>query len=652
MAVHFVRDMGRQMTRPRWAMPAALGMALLVCASLRGQTFPGAVLGAGSAAISGVVVDGVTGKPLAGAVVLLGSPSAVIGTAPLRQVTDDKGRFVFVNLMPSSEGYGLVASRFGYVADDAAGRGVSTLRVPLGDGGWFGDATLTLFPLSSLAGRVLDDDGEPVVGAYVRVLAQVNVAGRPHFAAGPVARSDDRGVYRVANLPPGRYVVNIPSVQMAVTPELAATPSILGAPPEPTLEISDTLRLLLGRYPMPRPLPNGAIRVYAPTFFPVGRTPHDAQLVELGHGDARTGLDLQLRAVPAVRVSGTVSGPMNAIKGLRLRLVDRGAEELGDASETATTMVGPDGSFTFVNVPQGPYTLLARWATAELAIQSAPGSLQLPAAPRALVLNTLPGVEGMVEHYRSLSSSDQNYWGRAQIEVGDRDVSGVIVSMQPGTSISGRGVVETSAGIVPVTSPPIGVFVIADPVDGDISLVAPSESTMAPPADPATFIARGLAPGRYLLRFRNQPGNLKSIVWNGRDMTDVPFDTSAGIDFTNVEVTFTDKKAAVIGTVRDAQGRPIPDAAIIAFPTDREQWTNYGLRPRRLHVVASGADGSFDHSALPAGEYFLAALRASDVTDWRTLAFLSRVAPLATRIVLTWGEPKTLDLMLVRVQRP
>jgi hypothetical protein len=315
--------------------------------------------------------------------------------------------------------------------------------------------------------------------------------------------------------------------------------------------------------------------------------------------------------------------------------------------------VAADGNFTFVNVPAGAYSLLARWATSEIALPgSATSSQQLPAAPRALTVSTLPAVEGLAERYRSLSSSDQDYWGRTPVEVGDRDITGVVVAMQRGSTISGRAVVETSSGIVPVTSPPIGVFVIAEPVNGDISFVAPSAGTLPPPSDSAAFSAAGLMPGRYLLRFRNQPGTLKSIVWNGRDMTDVPFDTSAGVDFTNVEVTFTEKKAAVAGTIRDGQGRIVPDAAVIAFPTAREQWADYGLRPRRMRVVSSGADGTFDQTALPAGEYFLAAVSAGELGDWRTAAFLSRAATVAKRLVLDWGETRRVDLTVVHVPQP
>ena len=52
-----------------------------------------------------------------------------------------------------------------------------------------------------------------MVGAYVRVLPQVLIAGRTQWLAGAVAVTDDRGAYRIAGLGPGKYVVSVPSMQ-------------------------------------------------------------------------------------------------------------------------------------------------------------------------------------------------------------------------------------------------------------------------------------------------------------------------------------------------------------------------------------------------------------------------------------------------------
>jgi hypothetical protein len=47
---------------------------------------------------------------------------------------------------------------------------------------------------------------------------------------------------------------------------------------------------------------------------------------------------------------------------------------------------------------------------------------------------------------------------------------------------------------------------------------------------------------------------------------------------------------------------------------------------------------------LPAGEYYVAAISRSFTDTWREAEFLARVAPLATRVTLTWSGKSTVDL--------
>ena len=56
-----------------------------------------------------------------------------------------------------------------------------------------------------------------------------------------------------------------------------------------------------------------------------------------------------------------------------------GSEQLGFGSEAATTVVERDGSFTFLNVPAGEYTLLAQAVFGEFT--SGNGEVALPDAP-------------------------------------------------------------------------------------------------------------------------------------------------------------------------------------------------------------------------------------------------------------------------------
>lgn len=167
----------------------------------------------GTGAISGVVTDGVTGRPIAGAVIYVGMAGRA-GGGNSRQLTDPKGRFVFTDL-PAHDQYFLNASGFGYVN---GGYGQTPLRpsqtrIRLAQGEWFKDAHIQLWPPAAVSGRVFDERGEPVVGVPVRVLAQILVGGRPQIAAGLSTITDDRGAYRIAGLRAGRYFVQVPSVQ-------------------------------------------------------------------------------------------------------------------------------------------------------------------------------------------------------------------------------------------------------------------------------------------------------------------------------------------------------------------------------------------------------------------------------------------------------
>ena len=72
------------------------------------------VAGTGTGAISGRVIDGTTGRPIDGALVILSThPRGATTAIVLRVATDATGRFV-VTRLPSSAAYYLQAMHFGY----------------------------------------------------------------------------------------------------------------------------------------------------------------------------------------------------------------------------------------------------------------------------------------------------------------------------------------------------------------------------------------------------------------------------------------------------------------------------------------------------------------------------------------------------------
>ncbi len=622
----------------------------------------------GTGAISGVVFDGATNRPLAGVVV--GLSSAVLNSAANGRfgsqsvLTDEKGRFIFTKL-PASESYGLSASKIGYTLDSRAGR-----RVALADRQWISDAKITMWRLGSLSGTITDEAGEPVVGTFVRVLTEVFVSGLPQLAGGPATRTDDRGVYRIAGLPAGKYLVLVPSVQTSVPAETSdmtlsnRTPQSVAAeeaggyssPPrnDRTLSTDGKNLLFLGNYLTPPASINGRVMSYPITFYPGARSPRDATVVDLKQGETRTGIDLQLRPVPVVRVCGIVQGPPEAEgPGMTLRLMPSGAESLANGSEVATALVGKDGVFTFLNVPSGEYTILAGRSQMEYQVRESGSSISYPALPTPPAAAggsmgsgaVASGSASTQYSYRS-SSGSQTHSGRVPISVGARDLTDVVVPLRRGVSITGKIVSEAPPAAAGSGRGPSGFPVYAEPADGSAALGMPSGRITTEGAN-QTFTIDGLQPGKYSLRFLALTGGrLKSISLDGKDITNVPIDTSAGQDITGIVVTTTDKTIKVTGYARDVQNQLMTHGNVIVFPAEQDQWTGYGFTPKRIVSATVVNNGSFTVNSLLPGNYLAIAVDESLASAWQDPKFLAAAASLATRFSIDWGGTASVDLTL------
>jgi hypothetical protein len=170
---------------------------------------------AGTGLVIGQVVDATTGRPLQNAAVI---PTLVTKESPFgRQLTatatDADGHFVLRELPAGSITIG--ARRGGYLdgwygAADPTG---ASRPIELGDAGRLGGLTIRLWPNATIGGAVVDERGEPIVDLTVQALKRTLIAGHWRIGEGyaflHTARTDDRGEYRITDLPPGDYIVVI-----------------------------------------------------------------------------------------------------------------------------------------------------------------------------------------------------------------------------------------------------------------------------------------------------------------------------------------------------------------------------------------------------------------------------------------------------------
>ncbi len=615
---------------------------------------PAAGQPAGSGAISGVVRDAATRRPIPGAVVYVG----VQGRGPVsrfsRQVTDAAGRFVFTGL-PASDSFFLQASKPGYFEGSYGRRGAAGVpgRIALGEADWVDDAVIEMWRPGAISGAVHDERGEPLVGVFVRVYPQVLVGGRPHLAAGATVTTDDRGAYRLSNLAPGRYLVSVPSVQISA-PAAASLPAdspIARSMAEAAaVQVNPGYSLVLWQFPIPPPPAGRRPYAYTPVFYPNAATVAGATPIDLGYGDDRGAIDFVMAPVPTAAVWGSVEGPPEALANLTLRLVASGAEELGPASETATTVVRADGRFTFLSVPAGAYTLEASHTIASFESTYTIGERTSPpdqpgAAFSSMSTTTIASASPGTRIRTRSTPEGEHYWGRADVVVDNRDVTDVRVVMQPAARLNGSLVWD---GRPPSTGAP-GLLVMAEPASA--AAADGFGRGRATSGDPNAFTIEGLRPGEFLRFLGVGSAVMKSVTWKGRDYTYQPIEVIGSPPIDDVVVTFTEKGASLNGIVRDEQGAPAGAATVIAFPAEREQWSRYGFTPQRIKRVAVANTSQYVLRPLPAGDYFVIAVDTDSEDGWKDPAFLDAAQAVASPVRLEWGDTKTIDLRLAKVRR-
>ena len=614
------------------AMPALFALFALTVRIAAQVTSPADALPAGprTGMIVGQVVDAGTGAPIPEAIVNLtmpkyfNSPAAPNG----RVMADGEGRFFFANL-PAGDFF-LQATKDGYAPGTYGQRQVSgqSQNLSLGEGERRTDVTLRVWKYAVIGGTVVDEAGEPLVGVAVRALVRNIVGGRTGYGNAPwlvpATTTDDRGMFRLAQLTPATYVVVAPSTHTTMPAATVEAPdtalrtelffagvpqvTLLGQPR--TQQIGDVALMTLNAVLIPPPAsPAGRMHVYRTTYYPAATTAAAATPIALEAGQERTDLTIALRPVPAVRISGRLVAPDGAAPPptvIRLAgesmtdvLVEsrpNGPADIG--FETVTGMSDAAGRFTLLGVPPGEYVL--QHATSFLS--------------------------------RATQQGRPAYWISQRITVGTDDLSDLTVTLRPALRIEGRiefrGTTPAQAMGITFETP------FGEP--GQFSVPAGNDGTLT-----FSTVAAG---GRYVARPYERFGwFVQSVTMGGKDITDRAFDLQA--DTTSLIVTYTDRPSKVSGTVTDARGAASPTAVVLVFPVDPRRWSGYGTYPRILKSAVTTQAGVYTFDHLPTGDYYAVAIDPAEMDGWKDPARLEALAGEASRLTVAAGDTsKTLDL--------
>src|SRR5207302_7190444 len=120
---------------------------------------------------------------------------------PVSTEADQSGAFAFKDLEPGS--YNLMVERQGFVRQMYGARGgnvFSGTPLTVKAGQELTDIQFDMTPQSVIAGKVTDEDGEPVAQVQVAATRTAYIRGKKQTIPVGIGMTNDAGEYRIANL--------------------------------------------------------------------------------------------------------------------------------------------------------------------------------------------------------------------------------------------------------------------------------------------------------------------------------------------------------------------------------------------------------------------------------------------------------------------
>jgi len=415
----------------------------------------------GTATIAGTVVNDVTGEPIRKAQVsLLGA----VGGRPPVAVTDASGAFAFHKLPAGT--FTVQSAKDGFDQERCMILGDNQKQITVVADQNATGIELRLAPMGAISGRLIDEVGD--AAPYCQVSA---VNADPPQQQRSAAQTDDRGEYRLDNLPAGRYLVYQHCHQT-----LAAPHGFLerGDPRTPEL-------------------------AWIPGFYGGADAGAGASAINVHEGEEVHGIDFHLKTANAftVQIAVAPDDPGIDLHRVNVRLVPRDST-LAFVTQHGVGRANNNGPFRAAGVIPGSYTVVADFQEAERRWHGE-APLEVGDVPPDLV--RLPLMAAMT----ITGDVDSGHSDSAATTTGPQGVIGdgpVVTTEQ----FSSQGMIaliplDQSSGL-PVAQAQISA-------DGSVSITE-------------------VVPGRYRLQVNGGASGVQSATFGGREISPQGFDIAQG----------------------------------------------------------------------------------------------------------------------------
>jgi len=561
--------------------------SLLLCAALLPEV---GVAQAQTAKPSDAVVSGLVQK-LADSQLIKGARVQLLSledhTRSVTTTTDIAGRFELRGIAPGR--YRLRVSHDGFLQQEYGARraGEAGATLTLRSAQTMSDLVFRMTPSAVIAGRVINEDGEPLQWARVTALREVYSDGKRRLAAETTSPTNDLGEYRLFGLKPGRYFVSAdyhPGVHSCTDVDPARDNN---APNGYT--VSEGVLV-------PEPTPaNSTAPAYVPTFYPNSVDAAKAAPVVIKAGEEISSIEISLALTTAYTVRGRVLNQVGRrpAAGAILTLAPRNTTQSFGLPGRNFTLDGPEGPFAITNVLPGSYVLLAQWFD---------GGTQYQAV--------------------------QN------IDVGNADLNGVNPIIASGIPLRGH---LTWDGPPSTLRDSLLIFLRETDIDGAAGASARTQAD-------GSFVAANVYEGTYhvVAAGQSQDAYLEAVRYGAVDGLTDGFTVHRGADAA-LEITLSSKGARVQGAVLDADNLPAVGVSVVLVPNDPHRGDL-----QRYKVVTTDQNGRYVLRGVAPGDYKLFSWEDLEQNAWQDPEFLRPFEDRGEKLSVEASDQKTVDLGAIR----
>lgn len=500
-------------------------------------------------------------------------------------VTASDGKFTFRDLRPGR--YTVRAVREGFFGRPVNGTYPPTSWVDIVVGEKeVKQASLALVQGAMIGGRVYDTNSAAMSNAQVQIFSVGYQTGfallQPAYGGLPKT-TDDRGEYRLFWIPPGDYYLG------------AQPPVRTGGPGIP-------------------------FQAGPRTYYPNAPRLNDAIPITIRGGEDMRGMDIAMRNGSLFKIAGTVTNSIPTMPNpdgtvpvptIFFHLANRDLDTPADAApaNNAGNISLPlnSGPFELPNIAPGSYELLARVAD--------------------------PGAGGGLAAFS---------WGRALVDVDDRDMRNVAITITPPATV--RGTIRMTGG----GALPANIRVTLSPMGGSTrvalyTLVSARGAT--PVAADGTFTVTSIPPGRFRIgAISGLPPDfyIADVRQNAMSVFD------SGFDIENrtpdpIEIFVSNGGSIVDGLVEDGPTKTVA-GAVVALVPESKRFENRAL----FASATADASGRFVFRGVAPGDYRLFAWESTPPNAYQNAGFIRKHESKAQIVHVGQGTSSHAELTIIR----